>query len=364
MLLETSLRGKAICSFAPRGLNWLTVQKEAQRQTVMGQAFGVIEENYEVLQLPLETKLGWYANAQYLAKQNKMVNQVLFQVVHALRKVGIPSLLLKGQGCALYYPQPQYRSPGDIDLYVGNENFDKAKACLQEEGLIDRWVHDDVKHSELVCQGVSLELHRYADLLPGRAANRKFQAAMREALDASQDLSGFWVDAAGNASASGSKGETACEFVRTLPLELNAVYVFIHLFRHFIAGGISLRQVYDWLFLCKQPDFDKYKAEDWLDRFGFWDSWRYFSYMAVEYLGADQDWMLAYGKGYSGKSRAILRLLLRGRQDGEKKAKYKWQELMLYYKSYLNAFSLFPFESLTWLGRAIRSNIEKYIKKQ
>jgi hypothetical protein len=58
---------------------------------------------------------------------SQMLNNALIAVVQELREYGIDPVLLKGQGIAKYYPVPELRQCGDIDIYVGENHF--AKTC-------------------------------------------------------------------------------------------------------------------------------------------------------------------------------------------------------------------------------------------
>lgn len=219
--------------------------------------------------MPQGEILKWYGNTMMIENRNRLVNAVLAKMVSVLDAEGISSLLLKGQGCAQFYSSPLHRSPGDIDLYVGDENFALVKQVLGNAKIVDAWGHEDVKHASFSCKGVSVELHKKADAIPGGKSNCLCQKAVKAALN--ETKSGFTVDGV---------------FVRTLPLELNVVYVFIHMFRHFVSGGIRLRQVCDWLFIChKISDFDKVKH--YLQNFGFLSVWNDFARMAIVYLNAN-----------------------------------------------------------------------------
>lgn len=57
---------------------------------------------------------------------HSQMNMTLQLLVLTLRKAGIEPVLLKGQGLSRYYPTPELRQCGDIDIYVGEENYEKA----------------------------------------------------------------------------------------------------------------------------------------------------------------------------------------------------------------------------------------------
>ena len=51
------------------------------------------------------------------------LKQILASAVSLLRQHGIEPVLLKGFGLAMLYPNPNLRQFGDIDLFVGLDNF-------------------------------------------------------------------------------------------------------------------------------------------------------------------------------------------------------------------------------------------------
>ena len=62
-----------------------------------------------------------------------MQTQVKLQIVlerawKALEKAGIQPVLMKGAGLAALYPDPSMRQWGDIDLFVGKEQYHPACA--------------------------------------------------------------------------------------------------------------------------------------------------------------------------------------------------------------------------------------------
>ena len=50
----------------------------------------------------------------------------------ALQQAGIQAVLMKGAGLAALYPEPYYRTWGDIDLYVGPQHYHHACAVMRE----------------------------------------------------------------------------------------------------------------------------------------------------------------------------------------------------------------------------------------
>ena len=57
-----------------------------------------------------------------IEKQNSAMNSFIGVLVEKMRKEGIYTLLIKGQGVAQCYEKPLWRSCGDIDLYLSEDN--------------------------------------------------------------------------------------------------------------------------------------------------------------------------------------------------------------------------------------------------
>ena len=59
------------------------------------------------------------------------LRQILVSAVKLLREHGIEPILLKGFGLASLYPNPSLRQFGDIDIFVGLDDFHEACALLR-----------------------------------------------------------------------------------------------------------------------------------------------------------------------------------------------------------------------------------------
>lgn len=80
----------------------------------------------------------------FLKQQTKQILLNYYELEHFTRKTvsllsrnQIPSYLLKGLSLAAYYPVPEYRKSGDVDLYINDsETFEKAKSLLISHGYV------------------------------------------------------------------------------------------------------------------------------------------------------------------------------------------------------------------------------------
>ena len=180
------------------------------------------------LRPPREVALAWYADARRIAAASQRVDEVLGRVVARYRAAGLTPVLLKGQGVARLYREPQLRQPGDIDLYFGPSY---ARANAEAAGWEGVALHPATTyHRSFTWQGVTVENHRrYVDFY--HPANRRAWAAIAARLPLTD----------GSVLALPDGGEVAVPSAR-----MNALYLLLHLMHHFLQTGVGLRQVCDW----------------------------------------------------------------------------------------------------------------------
>lgn len=82
--------------------------------------------------------------SQSLAYQTKMMMFHYYQIEHftaltvsLLNQAGISCFLLKGISLAAFYPSPEYRKLGDVDIYIPDQKaLNKAKGLLEAHGYV------------------------------------------------------------------------------------------------------------------------------------------------------------------------------------------------------------------------------------
>ena len=80
-------------------------------------------------------------------------------VTHVLQEEGIRAIVLKGTATASYYPSPELRKSGDVDILIPREeSFLRAVEVLKKEGFTERGEQDALHHIELVNdEGICVE---------------------------------------------------------------------------------------------------------------------------------------------------------------------------------------------------------------
>ena len=293
-------------------------------------------------------------------KAHVIANKVLTDIVKALDGHGIRSVLLKGQGVASYYATPYLRQCGDIDLYVGKENFDRACRIVGTMALALRERGD--KHQAYdFGNNLSVEIHRYTEVLPNRKLNAYYQTISDDGT---------------------REGLVPVHFdgvdILTPEDTFNAFYIFHHLWHHVSGMGMGLRQFCDWAaFLhAHRGQLDEARLEKWLSVFHLMRVWKVMGCLAVDRLGLEHDAVPFLPPQRKDRKRlrkpadAFLNLIL---EEGDNRA-YKFERekntfqhkagsLAYIFSKFYKLLPIFPWQAVLFLFRNINSGIAKFVRK-
>lgn len=265
-------------------------------------------------------------------------------LVKALKAEGVESVLLKGQGLAIHYPNPEVRQCGDVDLYVGVENYRRAYEIIRPivDEIDDVSVLDgDGKHFHAQVSGTMVEVHRYAEVASSSMFDRIYQRYAADGL---------------------TKNLVPVEFgdimVATPADNFNAFYIFSHMWNHFLHGGVGLRQVCDWIIFLHAKA--QVLSHDYLRKILYdmklMTPWQVFGCIAVDVLGLPEEDFPFYDPKYRKKARKVLEVILREGNFGKENFK-KYNRPDGYYagkmysfgthlKRNLVLFKIFPIRAL------------------
>ena len=331
----------------------------ADEQAVVGLVAAGLEHVADA-KIPKEVVLQLVGQALQLEQQNKAMNCFISKLVNRMRENGIYALLLKGQGIAQCYERPLWRSCGDVDFFLSDDNYNNSKQLLlplsssvETEGkrnkhlgmTIDSWVVE--LHGSLRC-GLSRSIDRELDDI---FRNTFYYGAVRS-----------WLN-----------GKTQ---VFLLDFYNDAIYVFTHFLSHFYKGGVGLRQICDWCRLIW-----KYKTslnlellEKRIRKMKLMSEWKAFGAFLVEYLGMPSDAMPFYDNAPKWKSKAlrIQEFLLKSGNFGHNRnmdyySKYpyiirKAKSLIRRVVDIVQHASLFPMDSLRFFPNIVFNGIKAAIR--
>lgn len=239
---------------------------------------------------------------------HSLLNKTLHKCVNALNGAGIPYILLKGQGNATYYPNPTLRQCGDIDIYVGHENYRKAIETLNAGGCEYMDISESLKHFDMTMDGVTIEIHRTSMVYTPQKRDAiycKFQDhGMKENYNTLR-IEGMDI--------------------RTPEQTFNSYYVFAHLFHHYLTGGIGLRQLCDWSMILHSlhGKIDKERLSTILEEMGHNTAWKVFGCIIVKHLGLPQEEFPFYDGKYESKAEIVLKHILKEGNFGHNRSVVK-----------------------------------------
>lgn len=355
-LLRSGLWGGA--PEIPEGFeDWGKVARLAKSQSVLGVVGDVMLSDKRIaaqLSAEMKTKIKTFIMANMMT--HGKLNGVLVNVVSHLSAAGIRSVLLKGQGLAQYYPKPELRQCGDIDLYVGLEryadSYDVVKPLATK--IDDRKALEVGKHYDFFVGKVAVEMHRYSDRYPTPKLDRIYQEVSLKGLN--EDLVPLMFS-----------GQT----VYTPSDEYNAFYIFSHLFHHFLINGLGARQLCDWmLFLrARSSHIDMSSLETILRRLDMLKPWQAFGCVLVKYFGMPAESFPFYDSAQEHKADNIVRRLLDEGNFGKERDVYKkrgriylinktWAMLAHIGRS-IGLLFLFPRHSFRQIGHTISNGFAK-----
>ena len=271
-------------------IDYASILQLAEEQAVVGLVTAGLEHVVDV-KVPQEDVLPFIGSALQIEQQNDALNIFVAQLIEKLRKEDVYTLLLKGQGIAQCYERPLWRTSGDVDLFLSDVNYLKAKkslsplaACVEEE-------YSYRKHIEMNIDQWMVELHG------------SLHCELWKSLDDVLDKVQYEIFCGGNVR-SWLNGKTQVFLPRA---DEDVAYVFAHILQHFFKFGIGLRQVCDWcrLLWTYKDSLNNALFEKRIVEMGVMTEWKSFAFLAVNMLGMPKEAMPLYDNSEKWKRKAF-----------------------------------------------------------
>ncbi len=154
-----------------------------------------------------------------------IVSQVLSNAncryAESMLPIKVPYIVLKGTSAAQYYPNPELRTLGDIDILVNPKDAEEACESLLRNGYLEMTSEDDAergRHRAFKKYGVLVEVHFSFAIMNDPKMAKKFDALVFNGINESH----------------------------VLPDLINGLVLIEHINQH-LESGLGLRQVIDWM---------------------------------------------------------------------------------------------------------------------
>ena len=268
-------------------VEWDKVYQLSQEQAVQGMVLHGIERlkrQNDKLSIPQVFLLQWIGEVQLIEQRNREMNVFVADLFEKLHNQGVEAFLVKGQGLAQCYEKPLWRTSGDVDILLSNDDYLKAKEFLLPLGVLSEPEETAKRHLAINIAGWTIELHGTLHCGLSRAVDKLLDEVQADTFE------GKMSDRRDKIVRVWKNGET---IIPLLSVENDVFYVFTHILQHFYKGGIGIRQICDWcrLLWTYKEFLDQGELESRIREAGLMSQWKAFGAFAVEYLGMPMEAM-------------------------------------------------------------------------
>lgn len=319
-LIQVSLGTRDRLSRVPTAREWEKLYDEAERQAIVGVLLDGLErlavsgerladdEGLAQCMPPLEVKLQWIGAVQMDEARNRDMDKISAQMLRKFAADGFRGCILKGQGNALMYPNPERRQSGDVDVWLMPESefqgsrfkvqgsmLRQAQQPVQVSGLlrsrreIIRYVTGQYPEMRVQLHHVDyppvddaeVEVHFYPIYLKNPFHHRR--------------LLRFFAEHAEEQF--GNKVKTRRGEELTVPTPaFNAVYQMVHVYLHYLFQGVGMRHIVDYFYLLKQVSGERLaisgETSSILHQLGMDKFAAAMMWVQREVCGAPREWLL------------------------------------------------------------------------
>lgn len=237
-LLRSAIWGEERFPFhAPADTDWMALYRELEAQTVQFLPLDLL-----IREDPKHTE-AYMIHAANAIQNWYSLMEIQQEICTLLENKKLPFVILKGSAAACYYPQPEYRCMGDIDLLVLPSDYDTVTELFREHQFSES---EDTNpyHRGFYYKNAHIELHQKFARLTTKEQTK-------------------WLDEKFyHAIAHCSNHQMESYHFPMLPSTENGLVLLQHIKQH-LEGGLGLRQVIDWM-LYVEKELDD---EVWNDSF-------------------------------------------------------------------------------------------------
>ena len=262
-------------------VNWKQLYKISVEQTVTGIIADGIEKLSPSFYPPKDILTRFIMSKVHIRKMNLSMNREINKIFSMMQESGIRPILLKGQGIAQYYINPESRSCGDIDMYIGDDNYNECcRILLESENTDTEKMEENFLHMGIKFNGIEVEIHRQAGYLKNRKSDYYFQTWTKEALDENSSESlPIW----------NNEGTDILLPDHTF----NAFFLIQHIAKHISTEGIGFRQICDWVMFLfhNHKNINQEILTQKLHEYKMREIWDEFSLLAISHLGLPTEYL-------------------------------------------------------------------------
>ena len=353
-LLRSGLQGKSPdAALFSQPVSWEAIYGIASEQTVVSNVVdGINLLPLELMPTPEELDL-FLCDIFVVEQRNHQLNRFIPKLLSLAS--GEEVWLVKGQGIGLYHNHPLQRQPGDIDLLMLPETYEKLSPVFLKKATKKEETDQYILQTGIMYGSIEVELHGSVRTLISPSLDRSLDRFLRYSFENLPPD----VVRIGDAD------------VMVPHPQFNAFYLFTHILHHFWTGGVGFRQIVDWALMLRKeaPRIDTDALRRLLEENGLMRQWVVFADLCEVKLGLSG---LPLSTGNS--SVWVERLsddIIRSGNFGKKKPRSRSRSSMsrvkwLLYSFYrlvirerLSKFPIFPLDSLRYAFGAFAHSLRR-----
>lgn len=250
-------------------IDWNSVMTLAEKQGLTAVVLDGIDKLPEKQRPPKTLLLKWIGSSIHGFEQRyELYRRAIVSLAGFYNGHGFKMMVLKGYACSIYWPKPEHRPAGDIDIWLFGEYRLADEVISREAGIhVDTSEHH---HTVFFWNGFMVENHYDFINVHHHKSNAYFESILKEL---GQDDS-HHVDVYG-------------EKVYMPSPDLHALFLLRHAMAHFAATKITLRHLLDWAFFVEKNS----EGINWpwlmeiMDRFGMAEFLNIVMAICIEDLG-------------------------------------------------------------------------------
>jgi len=237
------LRGER-AAFDRMEINWEKLAFLAERHGVLSLLYDSVTAQEEVIPESVRRKAAGAARKAVMQSYHLLF--LCKFLMGRLEAAGIPAVLLKGVGTASYYPVPELRKSGDVDLLLTEpEKLEEACHVLESCGCIVQERQLALHHVVLLSgEGIAIELHTMlAEPFDNNKMNKYLQGKLAECREhiVRADVMGVELP--------------------ILAPGYHAYELLLHMLQHFLRAGFGLKLLYDWVMFWRHEFGEQEKRQ-------------------------------------------------------------------------------------------------------
>lgn len=244
-LIQIALGQRACLSRTPNEKEWKALYELAKKQSLVGICFAGVRKLVDQQQTPEEMLyLTWMGMAAKIQQKNETVNKQCIELQKKLTADGFRNYIMKGQAVGSLYKLraesgelrdlSALRQSGDIDVFLEGE-LEKVLAYARTFGETSKV--NELEMSVNVFPDTEVEFHYRPFIMRNPIKNKRLQK--------------FFADCEEKNFTNRIKLCADSLEITAPTTEFNLVHQLVHIYHHFITGGIGLRQLMDYYFVLR-----------------------------------------------------------------------------------------------------------------